>query len=173
MVVHHGSVGITRTVNEQCARRGRLRSSAAYHPASTATTGQESTETVVMMIQQRSAVNILPSPQGTASTLVVRLSKPMRGYFSSCHRLARPGLPRDCLVLRLQKHQTPRTLPSYVKVRTSPRRDLSTRLVAEISTPDFRKPFRDRDSEIFFAEIRSDPGCMKVRFLRFGQIPGK
>ena len=40
MVVHHGSVGITRTVNEQCARRVRLRSSATYHPASTATTGQ-------------------------------------------------------------------------------------------------------------------------------------
>ena len=50
MVVHHGSVGITRTVNEQCARRVRLRSSAAYHPASTATTGQESTVTLVMMI---------------------------------------------------------------------------------------------------------------------------
>ena len=50
MVVHHGSVGITRTVNEQCARRVRLRSSAAYHPASTATTSQESTVTLVMMI---------------------------------------------------------------------------------------------------------------------------
>ena len=50
MVVHHGSVGITRTVNEQCARRVRLRSSAAYHPASTATTGQESTVMLVMMI---------------------------------------------------------------------------------------------------------------------------
>ena len=50
MVVHHGSVGITRTVNKQCASRVRLRSSAAYHPASTATTVQESTVTLVMMI---------------------------------------------------------------------------------------------------------------------------
>jgi len=50
VVVHHGSVGITRTVNEQCARRVRLRSSAAYHPASTVTPGQESTVTLVMMI---------------------------------------------------------------------------------------------------------------------------
>ena len=89
MVVHHGSVGITRTVNEQCARRVRLRSSAAYHPASTATTGQESTVTLVMMIHTAAQCSkkIQPSPQGTASTLVVRLSNPMRSYFSSCHGL--------------------------------------------------------------------------------------
>ena len=124
-------------------------------------------------MQQRSAVKILPSPEGTASTLVVRLSNPMRSYFSSCHGLVRPGLPRDCLVLRLKNHQTPRTLPQYVKVRTSPSTRSQHRLVAEISTPDLRKPFRDRDSDIFFAEIWSDPGCIKVRFLTFGQIPGK
>ena len=54
-----------------------------------------------------------------------------------------------------------------------PHSDFRFQLGAGISTPDSRKPFRDRDSGIFFAEIWSDPGCIKVGFLRFGQIRGQ
>ena len=58
MVVHYGSVGIARTVNEQCARRVRSCSSAAFHPASTATTGQDRTVTLVMMIHTAAQCSI-------------------------------------------------------------------------------------------------------------------
>ena len=174
MVVHHGSVGITRTVNEQCARRVRLRSRAAYHPASTAATGQESTVTLVMMIhtaaqcskkyhhrrkvRRQHLLSAYQTPCEATSAAVTDL--PALG----CHETV---LCCGCKNIKrlVLYHSTSR----YVR---HPQRDLSTLLVAEISTPDVRKPFRDRDSEIFFAEIWSDPGCIKVHFLRFGQILG-
>ena len=43
-------------------------------------------------------------------------------------------------------------------------KNIRSQLVAVISTPDLRKLFRDRDSEIFFAVIWSDPGCIKCGF---------
>ena len=60
--------------------------------SSTATTGQESTVTFVMMIHTTAQCSeeILPSPQGMASTLVGRLSNPaVRSCFSK--------LPRTCI----------------------------------------------------------------------------
>ena len=45
-----------------------------------------------------------------------------------------------------------------------PQKNIRSQLGADISTPDVRKPFRDRDSGIFFAEIWSDPGCIKCGF---------
>ena len=160
MVVHHGSVGIARTVNEQCARRVRLRSSAAYHPASTATTGRESTVMLVMMIhtaaqcskkyyhcrkvRRQHLLSAYQTPCEATSAAATDL------YALGCHDTV-----LCCGCKNIKRLVLYHSASRYVR---HPQKNLSTRLVAEMSTPDLRNPFRDRDSEIFS--------------LRSGQIRG-
>ena len=109
--------------------------------------------------QQHSALKkIRPSPQGKASTLVVRLSNPVRSCFSSCKGRTRPGLPRDRLLLRLQNIKRLVLYHSTSRYVRHPHPDIGSQLGADISTPDLRKPFRERETGIFS--------------LRSGQIRG-
>ena len=175
MVVRHGSVGIARTVNEQCARRVRLRSSAAYHPASTATTGQESTVTLVMMVYTAAQCSkkYYHRRKVWRQHLLSAYQTPCEATSAAATDLHALGCHETvfCCGCKNIKHLVLcYSTSTYVR---HPQRDSSTRPGAGISTPDFRKPFRDRDSGIFFAEIWSDPGCIKVGFLRFGQIRGQ
>jgi len=77
---------VVQYIMERCSRRAWILA------AITATTGQESAVTLVMMIHTTAQCSeeILPSPQGMASTLVGRLSNPaVRSCFSK--------LPRTCI----------------------------------------------------------------------------
>jgi len=106
--------------------------------SSTATTGQESTVTFVMMIHTTAQCSeeILPSPQGMASTLVGRLSNPaVRSCFSK--------LPRTCTPWAVTGLSS--AAVEYVKrlELDDPRSDFRFQACPRISSPDSRKAFRD------------------------------
>ena len=139
---------------ERCSRRAWILA------AITATTGQESAVTLVMMIHTTAQCSeeILPSPQGMASTLVGRLSNPaVRSCFSSFHGRAVPGLSRDCHLMQLQE---------YVKrlELDDPRSDFRFQACPRISSPDSRKAFRDlrvvRTPEENLRYLRTGENCL-------------
>ena len=143
-----------------------MRSSAAYHPASTATTGRESTVMLVMMIHTAAQCS-----KKYYHCRKVRRQHLLSAYQTPCeatsaaatglHALGCHETVLWCACKNIKRLLFKKRTSRYVR---HPQRNLSSRLVAEISTPDLRKPFRDRDSEIFFAEIWSDPGRIKVGF---------
>ena len=122
---------------ERSARRVRLHRSASYHPASTATTGQESTVTVVIMIR-------------TAAQCSKNATIAARYGVTTCCPLIKPHakllqqLPRTCThwaatrllssAAAFQKRQTPRTIyhdpffrPRGLRVQNSSLRSPSPR----------------------------------------------
>ena len=176
MVVHHGSVGIARTVNGQCARRVRLGSSAAYHPASTATTGQESTVMLVMMIHTAAQCSkkYYHRRKVRRQHLLSAYQTPCEATsFSSCHGLDALGATRlSCAAVAKTSNASYSTI---VRQRTYV-------TLNEISAAGWllrsRLQISENRSEIVtlrFFSLRSgsDPGRIKVGFLRFGQIPGQ
>ena len=150
-----------------------MRSSATYYPAGTATTCQESTGTLIVMIHAAAQ-----SSKYTAYAVKCGVN--------TCCPLIKPHakllhqLPWTCtpwVATRLSSAAVAKasnaSYSTIVRQGTSPSTRYQIPAGGRYLAPDLRKPFRERDSGIFFAEIWSDPGCIKVRFLRFGQIPGK
>ena len=153
-MVHHGSGGIAREIERTVLEKGMrlITPHITRVPASTATTGRESTITLIIMIhtaaqcsekyyhrrkvRRQRELAACQTPCETTSAAATDL------HALDCHETAFCCGYKNIKRLVLY-HSTSR----YVR---HPQKILSTRLVADISTPYFIKPFRDCDSETFF-----------------------